>query len=79
MSGKLVNDINRETIDKLPSMLWLTLQSSHFGFSLFFVSPKQRIMINYISIPAQAAFPLNCFPSKMLVFFSISFPQAECM
>lgn len=25
MSGKLVNDINRETIDKLLSMLWLTL------------------------------------------------------
>lgn len=25
MSGKLVNDISRETIDKLLSMLWLTL------------------------------------------------------
>lgn len=40
MSGKLVNDINIETIDKFLSVLWLTLQSSNLDLSLFFVSPK---------------------------------------
>lgn len=53
MSGKLVNDINRETIDKFLSVLWLTLQSSPLDLSLFFVSPKQRIVINDISLNKQ--------------------------
>lgn len=49
MNGKSVNDINRE-IDKFLSVLWLTLQNSHLDLSLFFMSPEQRVVTNYISL-----------------------------
>lgn len=68
MSGKLVKDISRETIDKLLSMLCLTLQYSHLGFSLFSGRPKQSIMI---TSPCTSCFPLQNI-SKCLLFTSMS-------